>query len=367
MIDRRSIFTAIPLVVAVIVLSACASNGPETRYLSAIEQPDLTLPPDLVRPQEAELFKLPEAFLTPASGNRDEIPVLAQLETARLQGSGDFYWLEVDVPVETLYPLVRQFWGNQGYQLSVDEPAIGIMETQWLYQELGVNREDASWFDSLFANDDYTAVQDQFHTRIERFGENDIGSRVYIAHRGTEYQQEELNLQTDESAPISWFFREPEPELEVEMLSRLLVFLGTEQSEADNQVTAAKMFNPRATRLFDSDLLADYLLINESVFLAWNKVYHILQRSEYVIEGSDEPSGFLTTEGYVRVEMETVEEEGGFFSIFGSGEPSKRSIDVMISEESNQVSRLRLEDTQGETDLGAEGDALFEFLFEKLR
>ena len=43
-----------------------------------------------------------------------------------------------------------------------------------------------SWFESLFSGENLSASQDQYRTRIEL---DQVGnaSRIYIAHRGTEY------------------------------------------------------------------------------------------------------------------------------------------------------------------------------------
>lgn len=357
------------LIFAVVLLASCASDGPETRYLQAQEQRDLTLPPDLVQTEVAAQFRLPEAFLTPADGQRNHIPVVAQLQTARLQGSGDFYWLSVNESVETLYPLVKRFWASEGYRLSVDEPALGIMETAWVFLEVGTNREYSSWIDRLFSSADYAAVQDQFQTRLERVGEDGSRSRIYIAHRGTEFQDGQvIGPQFEGGDESAWNFRQPEPELEIEKLSRLLVFLGLEQSEVTEQVEASKMFAPRASKLFDADEQANYLLINEPLLIAWNKVYHILQRFNYEIDAEREPSGFITPSGFIRVKTAVQESGGGFFStLFGSDEPTFRSIDVTISEEDNQSSRLILESVSAAPLPEAESEALLDLLYQQLK
>ena len=72
-----------------------------------------------------------------ASRRRNKVPVLARVESLQLQGSPDFYWLSVDEPVENLYQQVKNFWAFEGFGLIVDEPVIGIMETEWVYKEEG--------------------------------------------------------------------------------------------------------------------------------------------------------------------------------------------------------------------------------------
>lgn len=360
---------------AVSVIAAC-SSGPDTQYLGAAEVKQLTLPPDLIRPQEVSRFELPEAFVTPEDGNRSEVPVLAQLQSARLEGTADFYWLSVDVPVEELYPLVRQFWRSEGYRLEVDEPALGIMKTDWMVSQVGNNVTTRNWFAQLFAGDDYAAIQDQFHTRIERSGANGSGSRVYIAHRGTENQQiqvESLNTDIGTTTDVEWYFRQPEPELEIEKLSRLLVYLGVEQSDVADKVEESRMFAPRVTRLFDADEQVYYLLLKDPLPIAWNRVYHTLQRYDYAIEDFAEPPelvnepGIIIRDSFIRVETNVEEEESGFFSFFGSGEPQREVVIVNIAEEDNKSSRLVVDTTQNTTNSSAATEEVLSFLYKALK
>ena len=354
------------------LVAACAS-GPDTQYLGAEEVAQLTLPPDLIQPEEVSRFELPEAFVTPEDGNRNVRPVLAQLQTARLEGSADFYWLSIDLPVEEIYPLVRQFWRSEGYRLAVDEPSLGIMKTDWLVSQVGNNVTTRNWFAQLFAGNDYAAIQDQFHTRIERNGSS--GSRVYIAHRGTENQEvqvESLDSDIAAATDVEWYFRQPEPELEIEKLSRLLVYLGLEQSDVAERVEESRMFAPRVTRLFDADEQTYYLLLKDPLPIAWNRVYHTLQRYDYVIDDFAEPAelvnepGIIIRDSFIRVET-NVEQEAGFFSFFGSGEPEKEVVIVNIAEEDNKSSRLVVDTTQNSTNSSAATEEVLAFLYKALK
>ena len=210
---------ALLLIVALLV--ACESSL-DRRYLDTTLGKPLELPPDLSSFDSASSFDLPESIQGEDPQVRDKVPVLARVDSLQLNGEGDVYWLSVDEPPEDLYQKIKNFWAFEGYGLVMDEPVIGIMQTEWIYKEEGASLKEAVWYERLFATEDLSGTQDQFRTRIER-DESEGRSRVYITHRGTEYVHE-IRLGDKQSAGTvnDWGFRPFEPELEVEMLSRLM-------------------------------------------------------------------------------------------------------------------------------------------------
>jgi hypothetical protein len=59
------------------------------------------------------------------------------------------------------------------------------MQTEWIYKEVGSQEGTGNWLERLFGDQDLSATQDQFKTRIERGPQGE--SRIYVAHRGAEY------------------------------------------------------------------------------------------------------------------------------------------------------------------------------------
>jgi len=174
------------LALQVVLLSACSSG--DYRYQDSTLGPPLELPPDLAGSQVESKFELPAVFSGDAEETeRNKVPVLAQVESIQLKSNGDMYWLQVEEPVENLYQLVKNFWAAEGYRLDIDEPVIGLMQTEWLYKEEGSQEKSQSWLVGLFTTEDLSASQDQFRSRIERDNAGNL-NRIYIAHRGTEYK-----------------------------------------------------------------------------------------------------------------------------------------------------------------------------------
>ncbi len=358
---------AICLLLAALV-SACASDL-DKRYLDSSLGENLELPPDLTRVEARSSFELPSNISGEDPGVRNRVPVLARVESLRLEGSGDHYWLSVEEPVDNLYQQVRSFWAAEGYRLVLDEPAIGIMQTEWILKEEGSTRPSSFWV-RLFESEDLSATQDQFRTRIERDGNR---SRIYIAHRGTEYRHV---IQTgDRISPVDnedrfWRWRRPEPELEIEMLSRLMIFLGLQQAEVEQQKVNVKLFAPRAFMDVDEDENSPVLVLKDPYHIAWNRVYHQLERLNFEIEKSEFKSG-ITGEGVFVIATDVVEEKkdgGGFFSFFSSKKKKKtKKFHLVVSEISHELTRINIENVDGDLDTTPAGAELMALLYEQIR
>lgn len=348
-------------------LSAC-NSGPDQRYLDATLGRSLELPPDLLRAESESKFELPAVFIGDDPSVRDKVPVLARVESVRLEGSAGLYWLSVEEPVNTLYQMVKNFWAAEGYRLVVDEPVIGIMQTEWVLTEVGKKAGGESWWDSLFASDDLSATQDQFRTRIER----DQGrNRIYIVHRGTEYQhvlKSGDSYLPGESSDNKWRYRQPDPELEIEMLSRLMIYLGLGQSEVEQQISQARLFTPRASMHTDHEEKSPFLLLKDPYQIAWNRVYHQLERMNIKIDSASFKSG-LSGEGVITVSAEVVEgaEDKGLFSFFSSDDPEPKIFSLIVSEESHELTRVSIENAEGNLDTTSAGAQLLALLYDQVR
>lgn len=376
---KKGLLFLLPLAAAILV--GCGKNL-DTRYLDASLGRSLELPPDLDRVEVDSQFELPRVFSGDDPERRDAVPVLVKVESLRLQGSGDFYWLEVDAGIEDLYDKLRGFWASEGYRLVIDEPVIGIMMTEWIFKEEGGQDPNASWLQRLLEPKNLAASQDQFRTRIERIegGPN----RVYIVHRGTSFQQaaptsDRNDAQNQLDFDSDWSFRQSEPELEIEMLSRLMVYLGLQEAEAEQQIADLRMFTPRAYYYVDADGNSPYLILRDAYHVAWNRVYHQLERMNFEIELSEFRSG-LMGEGVIQIgaeveesaatEQDDEDDGGGLFSLFSSAnddEAERRRFVLVLSEETHEMTRVEIETLDGELDSSREGAAVIDLLYREVR
>ncbi|MDE2147883.1 MAG: outer membrane protein assembly factor BamC, partial [Burkholderiales bacterium] len=205
---------------------ASEDKSPETapaRPASLIVPPDLTqLARDSRYAVQGGVVSASEAAgPAPAAAAAPGTPTVAINSEGgmHIERDGQTRWLVVPQPPEVLWPKVKAFWERRGYKLSVDDPKIGLMDTEW-----HENKSDAplgtvrKLLGGVLDNVVDTGLRDAYRTRIERTAK---GSEIYISQRGL--QEVYVNDQHDETA---WRPRPNDPQLEAEMLSRLMLALG---------------------------------------------------------------------------------------------------------------------------------------------
>jgi len=358
------------LIFGALNLAACGGPSTDLQYLDSRVMPDLEVPPDLTLDIVDSNFELPAAFSGDGSETGNGIPVLARVDSVKLEGHSDFYWLSIDEPVDNLYQLIKDFWASEGFTLAMDEPVIGIMKTNWVFNEEGRGNEGKGFFARLFSSGDLAPSQDQFKTRIAR----DTGSatsQVYISHRGSEsklvlsgdpYQELGQGEFDRRVLKQDWNFQAFDPELEVEMLSRLMIYLGLRQSEVDGQLANIKLFSPRAS--IHTELIGEgdesegavevevigetYLLVKGTYARTWYRTLHQLERLNFNVKSADISGGF-NSKGVIRVETDIEEEDSGFLSFFFPNKTlSKKQIKLIFSEKTHEITRIDMEMNKGE-------------------
>ncbi len=213
-------------------------------------RPSLEVPPELTNPTIDERFVVPNAkaqTYSTYSRDRNAAPtsgsaVLPKVSVAKIERSGDQRWLVVSIDPDKLWPLVREFWVENGFVLKRDSPEVGIMETDWAENRPRIPMDQPS-VRGLIARvlpDIYsTSQRDKFRTRMEKSATAGV-TEIYITHRGVE----EVFNSPDKST-IVWQPRQIDIELEAEFLNRLLAKLGMdEQRLAAEPAGAARRRTP---------------------------------------------------------------------------------------------------------------------------
>ena len=272
-----------------------ASKGVD--YKSAGQLPPLEIPPDLTTPARDNRYLVPEPGKSSATlsgyqadraqqartGNVDS-GVLPAIENMRVDRSGNQRWLVIAEPPEKLWPLVRDFWQENGFLISVNIPEAGVMETDWAENRAKIPQD---WIrntlgkllDSLYS----TAERDKFRTRLERNDEG--GSEIYISHRGmVEVFADSQKIQT------VWQPRPPDPELEAEFLRRLMVRLGSQEEKAKQMVATSAQAPVRAAVQVGIGGF-ETLEVFEPFDRAWRRVGLALDRVGFTVEDRDRQKG----------------------------------------------------------------------------
>lgn len=309
---------ALSIVSATVVLSGCSSLDilPETKkvdYKSAGKAPTLEVPPDLSQVMRDERYTVPDVagkgtatysgYTADRSANvKTESPVLPKVENVRVERVGSERWLVVAQPADKIWGTVKDFWQEMGFLVKVELPEAGIIETDWaenrakIPQDL-IRNTLGKLLDSLYS----TGERDKFRTRLEP-GKEPGTTDIFISHRGVE---EVYTSGTKEDT--RWQPRPPDPELEAEMLRRLMVRLGTEEKRAEAQISAARA-EPRAklTQAADGSGTVE---VQESFDRAWRRVGLALDRVGFTVEDRDRSKGIYFVR-YVDPEIDSRKDKG---------------------------------------------------------
>jgi outer membrane protein assembly factor BamC len=303
--NARSALAIVRTTLAIAVaasLGACTATsslleGKKIDYKSAGQLPGLEIPPDLTTPARDNRYVVPEtgkstATLSGYQADRAQqaktgnvaAGVLPDVEKMRVDRSGSQRWLVVSEPPEKLWPLVRDFWQENGFLISVNIPEAGVMETDWAENRAKIPQD---WLRSMLGkliDQIYsTAERDRFRTRLERNDEG--GTEVYISHRGM------IEVMQGYQGNTMWQPRPPDPELEAEFLRRLMVRLGSQEEKAKQLVaTGAQTVTARAAIQVGIGGF-ETLEVFEPFDRAWRRVGLALDRVGFTVEDRDRQKG----------------------------------------------------------------------------
>ena len=293
------------------LLSGCESMtfslGKKIEYKSAGSAPALEIPPDLTTPNYDDRYQATTASGAVAARNAPRpSEVLPANPDARLARAGGERWLVVKASPEAAWSTLRDFWVKNGFVLAVEQPALGIMETDWAESRAdkpeGLLQRFANKYVS-FVTDTYK--RDKFRTRIER-GSEPGTVEIYISHRGSE-QRPMKTGQGGSPEDWNWTPSPPNPQLEAEFLERLMVALGT-PAEAATQAIAAEAKAPERARI-DKNNNGVQLIVDDTFDRAWRRVGLALDRTGFTVVDRDRSKGLYFVR-YANPDLEKRKTEG---------------------------------------------------------
>ena len=320
-------------------LSACSVlEGDKVDYKSAGKAPSLEVPPDLTQLSRDTRYVVPGTAVTASSYKVGQAapgaPVAATtLGDVRIERAGTQRWLVVNRTADQLWSPVRDFWQEGGFLLAIDQPNLGILETDWAENRAKIPQDFirstlGKVMDSLYS----TGERDKFRTRLER-GANG-STEIYISHRG----MVEVFSNREKDSTV-WQPRPADPELEAEFLRRLMVKLGVSQEQSRALIAAGAVKSTARVATVNN---LPVVQIDEGFDRAWRRVGLTLDRTGFTVEDRDRSQGTY----FVRyVDPTTVSKEPGFLSkLFGGSgadsAPVKFRIMVRSAGESTTVSVL---------------------------
>jgi len=288
------------LMLGLLFTAGCSKTIVPTKkidYKTATQTAPLEIPPELPAPNASDRFALPNSPSRGAatySEYQQDRPraaaasILQPVDGARISRAGTQRWLVVDAPAESVWPVLREFWQEQGFLLALEDQGLGIMETDWAENRAKIPQSFIRDIIGKVVDQVYSSPEmDRFKTRIER-GADGKGTEVYITHRGA-YEMYVADANMRQTGKTMWQPRAPDPELEAEMLTRLMIRLGTPQETAQASVKQAKI-EPRATLAKGADG-APVLALKDDFDRAWRRVGLSLDRLGFSVQDRDRAAG----------------------------------------------------------------------------
>ncbi|HET8584828.1 MAG TPA: outer membrane protein assembly factor BamC [Casimicrobiaceae bacterium] len=365
------------VLIVLLPLAGCESMpslGKRIDYKSASSAPSLELPPDLTAPQYDDRFQVSTASgLAAQNASRPkQTELLPTNNDAHIARAGTQRWLVVKATPEDAWSTVRKFWTDSGFVIATEQPAVGIMETDWAENRADIPQDIFRKYIGKYIDVFYTTYKrDKFRTRIER-GSEPGTVEIYVSHRGME-QVPTTKIDNVQGAGFGWGLMPPNPGLEAEMLSRLMMRFGTPQAVAEAATSPSAATNaPVHARLEKADGLSK-LIVDDPFDRAWRRVGLALDRTGFTVVDRDRSTGTY----YVRfadpdTEMAKKDREKGFLSKlvnFWKKDDDKEKPEqyrIKVAEASPQ-SAVTVEDTTGKPDRSPASERILTLLRDQLK
>jgi outer membrane protein assembly factor BamC len=337
----------------------------------------LDVPPDLTQLEKDNRYAVPDVrgvasastYRTPQQMQQGSVAVAPgqsvgplNTEAMRVERAGNQRWLVVNQTPEQLWPQLKQFWTESGFELASESAATGTMETEWtenrakIPQDI-IRRSIGKVFDGLYG----TGERDKYRTRLERTAN---GTEIYISHRGAEEV-----LVGPQKETTTWTTRANDPGLEAIFLSKLMAKLSgaPEAKPAEAAATAAvanAVVAPQHAKLEGSTIEVD-----EGFDRAWRRVGLALDRVGFTVEDRDRVQGVY----FVRyVDPDAASTDGFLKKLFSFGSDDKtkeaQRYRVVVKTAANAtVSQVTVQTNDGKPETTATGAKILKLLHEELK
>jgi len=272
------------VVSVVVLLAGCSWFSDEEELDAAAVLRPLEVPPDLVRPYGDDKLVSPVPLAATASPQQaadcrcnDRPPSIGERVLPPGKGvqrlrDGQHRWLLVSAEPEQVWPLARKFLEMRGYRVSRDEPAVGLMETDWknVFDMTGDNADVEKNTSGI------PVWRERLRLRLEP-GQQSDRTEVYL----TQYRSERI-AETDDGE--QWQLRAPDCDRAIEMLNRFARYLTAENVEDAVSLT------PVTSKLGSDGDGGSVLIVEADFAKVWRRTGIALDALGFVIEDRDRAS-----------------------------------------------------------------------------
>ena len=317
-------------------LAACASkkdNLPKLDYQSENKKiVQLDVPPDLTDPNQGNKFNVPGGTLITGTVRASQMNkpgkqtvqnsnnVLTPVSNIHFQRDGGIRWLTVDnkQPAE-LWPLLKAFWQEQGFNIDREEPSIGWMQTGWAENRAKLPSDFIrGLFEKIGIGGVYSSGErDMFTIRLERNAKG--GTDIFFSQKGM--QEIYTSKEGDSTA---WQPRPNEPELEAAFLARFMQYLGADAQQVQQQV-AAQQQKPDENALAKLD--GNSIILIGTQDRNWRRVRLALDRVGLNVIGEDAGNHLYLVEVAAAEAASITNQKPGMFSrLFGRSKKKQQVV-----------------------------------------
>ena len=329
----------------------------EMEYETAGRNPPLEVPPDLTEPASEDRYIVPDikpsesktysAYSKERASGKDSVELSAPLlpktsddSMVRIDRSGTQRWLVVKSEPEKVWPIVKDFWQVMGFSIKVEVPEAGVMETDWAENRAGI--PDSKILSLL------SAIEfDKYRSRLER-GEAGT-TEIYISHRAMEED------------------RPSDPDLEAEMLARLMMHFGVAKERAKS-ILANSSAKERAHLNREK---GGTLAMDGAFDRSWRRVGLALDRIGFTVEDRDRSEGIYFVR-YVDPDNKIEEDDDDMWGVLAfwsddddeGKKPDQYRIQVSGTESGSEVQVFSQDGKPVNSDIA---DRILNLLYEQLK
>ena len=279
-------------------------------YKGAGRSRPLEVPPDLTASPVSDAYSIPgstnySSYSQAQEGQEVGVEkVLVTPDGVRLEKAGVQRWLVVNSSAEKVWPVILEFWADQGFAVRSENAQLGVMETEWIDAEAIKKDETGNLgdrFDKMLDKLSGYADKKKFRTRIDRGNEANT-TEIYMTHRSvssapddgkerikTQIGEIETGYKLETKKAVAEDVRDAE--LDAELLRRLMVKLGVAEQKS-KEIIAQGVTLKRAEVIKEADGSAT-LKLNDAFDRAWRRVGLALDRVGFVIEDKDRSNGIF--------------------------------------------------------------------------
>lgn len=313
-------------------LSACSSVNNLTSRLPS-RAPDyrqstvgrsIEAPPDLTRNNLGTQLEVkdfhPSAItsyndlnqLGVKKNKRGYIEVLPELYGVSIDHTADnLPYITIDLDANTAWTWVSEYWANNGVRLAISEPAIGVMETDWLENKSSLPQTGITGFISGvlgFLHD--SDQRDRYRIRFTRVGDK---TQILLIYSMAEQEAERDFQSGKDPAGFTWKLSDNKnPEMQLEMTRRLALYLSLRlenQQQGASQLSDNNALGSQKVAFLSMYEQQPSIQINLDYAQSWRTLGIALDKASFSVESSQLETGTYR----VRYAPQSDEKASSFF------------------------------------------------------